>query len=169
MSGFGAYARQVNPTIQEGIAGLWYATGRGPLSVPHTNALRATMQNPVGSGKLILIHRLRMYASTANEYVHIHINPTTDLPAFVIPSSNRRIGLPNGVAVVKCDVGPTMSGGSELPYQIPLDNSVNTLTEFEIYPTLIVPPGVTIGIDFLNESGGVSDTVLLADWKEVAV
>lgn len=162
------YARQANPFIQEGIAGLWHATGRGPLSVPNGDSLRATMENPGGSGKLLLIHRLRIFAASPNEYVHVHIGPTTNLPAFVIPSSNRRVGFPNGVAVVKCDVGVNMGGGTVLPYQIPLDSSVNTLTEFEIFPTLILPPGVTIGLDFLNDTGGgPRDAVLLADWKEV--
>jgi hypothetical protein len=164
----GAFALQKNSFIQEGIAGLWYATGRGPLVVPNGSALRATTENPVGSGKLLLVHRLRVFAASPNEYVHIHINPTTNLPTFVIPSSNRRIGFPNGVAVVKCDVGANMSGGTVLPYQIPLDSSVNTLTEFEIFPTLILPPGTTIGIDFVNDTGGGPRyAVLLADWKEV--
>lgn len=162
------YAQQKNPFIQEGIAGLWFATGRGPLVVPNGSALRGTMENPVGSGKLLLIHRLRVFAASPNEYVRIHIGPTTNLPAFVVPSSNRRIGSPSGVAVVKIDVGANMTGGTVLPYQIPLDSSVNTLTEFEIFPTLIIPPGVTIGIDFLNDTGGgPRDAVLLADWKEV--
>lgn len=162
------YARQANPFIQEGIAGLWHATGRGPLSVPNGDALRGTMENPVGSGKLLLVHRLRIFAASPNEYVHIHIGPTGNLPVFNVGAPNRRIGGPAGVAVVKIDVGANMTGGTVLPYQIPLDSSVNTLTEFEIFPTLIIPPGITIGIDFLNDTGGgPRDAVLLADWKEV--
>lgn len=169
MGSGGGFARQADSFLDEGIKGQWYATGRGPVSVAGGGLTsgRFNVVNPVGSGKLIMIHRYRVHVTTASEFIEIRVNATTNLPTFALPATNRRVGGPAGVAQIFQDTGPAMTGGIALPYQIPVATSANTFTEFLIVPTIIVPPGFSIGTNFQNTTGGASNWITLLDWKEV--
>lgn len=167
MSG-GAFALRKDPFILEGMSKQWFSSGRGPIVIANNASMRATVENPVGSGKLIQIHRLRIFVTSSNETMILRVNPTTNLPAFVCGSPNRYVGGPAGVAVIKVDAGAAMSGGAVLPYEIPIASSDQTFTEFIVYPGITLPPGVTLGMNFLNDTGGsASDAVILGDWREI--
>lgn len=168
-SGGGGTGTPDDPFLAQGLAGQWFATGRGPISVNSMDAANLLISNPVGSGVLIQIHRFRIHVTSSSEYVAIRVNPTTNLPVTVVPSSNRRIGYPAGKAIVTMDAGPLMGGGSLLPYSIPVETAGQTFTEFTIIPTITVPPGFSIGTVFENTSGGPSMVVELLDWREVAI
>lgn len=158
-----------NAFLEQGLAGEWFATGRGPISVASMDSANLLISNPVGSGVLVQIHRFRIHVTSASEYVEIRVNPTTNLPVTVVPSSNRRIGAAAGKAIVTMDAGPAMTGGTVLPYEIPVETSGQTFTEFLIYPGITVPPGFSIGTVFENTSGGAAMVVELLDWREVAI
>ena len=165
--GSGSFVQPDDPFLYQGLQQDWYATGRGPVDVEAAESANLLISNPVGSGKLLQIHRLRGHVTTASEYVAVIVNPTTNLPATGIPSSNRYLGAPAGVADVFMDDGPAMTGGTLLSYQIPVETSAETFTEFLIYPSIIVPPGFSIGAIFTNTSAGESKVVMLLDWREV--
>lgn len=167
MGNHGFFARQASPFIDEGIDGHWFGSGSGPLTVAGGSSARFNVVNPVGSGKLLLIHRYRIHVTTASEYVGVIVNATTNLPATVVPSLNRRVGAAAGVAQIRHDAGASMGGGTILPYQIPVQVGSTTFTEFIIHPTIIVPPGASIGTNFVNTTGGNSQVVSLLDWEEV--
>lgn len=164
------YARQVDSFEDQGINGEWYAAGRGPMSVPNSQALRVTIENPLGSGRLLLLHRFRPWSSTDPDDFGVMAGPTTNLPVFVVASGNRRVGLPAGVGVVRTDVGVPMSGGIATEYRSPIASGPGTTsyTEFIVYPTIIVPPGVTLGVNVTNPSGSTAQMTALLDWREVA-
>lgn len=162
------FARQVDSFEDQGINGEWYAAGRGPLSVPNGNALRVTIQNPVGSGRLMLIHRFRPWSSTDPEDFTVIANPTTDLPTFQVASGNRRAGAAAGSAVIRVDVGTQMTGGTTADYRVPISSGASaSFTEFIIYPTVVVPPGVMLGVNVTNPSGSTASMTALLDWREV--
>ena len=165
----GSFSRQLDdPFLAQGIAGQWFASGRGPLDIPTMQSVNLLIANPPGSGKLILIHRYRVHVTSAAEYITIQVNPTTTLPMTVAGSPNRRIGAPAGVAIVTMDVNAVaMGGGTLLPYEIPVETSERTFTEFLMYPAIILPPGFSIGTSFTNTSEGSSKIVNLLDWREV--
>ena len=168
MGSGGGFARQADALIDEGVSGEWYGSGGGPLDVPPGDALRFLLLNPLGSGRKILIHRFRIHVTTASEYVQILVNPTTDLPVSVIPAYNRYVGKPNGQADLFLDTGVAMTGGLVLPYNIPVETAGATFTEFIIMPTIVLPPGSSIGTNFVNTTAGVSKGTALVDWKEIA-
>lgn len=167
MSTQGNFARQANSFIDEGLKGRWFGSGSGPLSVGIAQAARFNVVNPVGSGKLILIHRYRIHATTSSEYVAVMVNAALQLPVTVVPALNRLVGAPLGVAQIFHDVGLPMIGGTALPYQIPIQVGATTFTEFLIHPTIVVPPGASIGTNFVNTSGGPSLVTSLLDWEEI--
>jgi hypothetical protein len=167
MGSGGNFARIANSFIDEGLSGRWFGSGSGPITVAGGQAARFNVTNPLGSGKLILIHRYRIHVTTASEYVAVIVNATTNLPATVVPSLNRRVGSPTGVAQIRHDAGVVMTGGTALPYQIPIQVGSTTFTEFIIHPTIIVPPGASIGTNFANTTGGNSQVVSLLDWEEI--
>lgn len=157
-----------DPFLVEGLRGEWFSSGRGPVDIPTMESVNLLIKNPLGSGKLVMIHRYRVHVTSASEYIDIVVNPTTTLPVTAATSANRRVGMPNGVAIVTMDVDPVaMSGGTPLPYSIPVETASQTFTEFKIYPSIILPPGFSIGTSFTNASGGVSKMVNLLDWREV--
>lgn len=163
----GGFARTADPFLDEGIKGQWYGSGSGPIAVAGGQSARFNVINPVGSGKLIMIHRYRIHVTTASEYVEVRVNATTNLPVAVVPSTNRRVGAPNGVAQIRHDAGLAMSGGVLLPYSIPVQTGGATFTEFLIYPSIVLPPGFSIATNFLNATGGPSQATSLLDWAEM--
>lgn len=167
MMSAGFFARQASPFIDEGVDSRWFGSGSGPLTVAGGSAARFNVINPVGSGKLILIHRYRIHVTTSSEYVAVIVNATTNLPATVVPALNRRVGAAMGVAQIRHDAGAAMSGGTTLPYQIPIQVGATTFTEFIIHPTIVLPPGASIGTNFVNTTGGASQAVSLLDWEEI--
>lgn len=170
MGSSAGFVRQGDPLLLEGMAGEWFSSGRGPLDIPTMESVNLLIANPLGSGKLVMIHRYRVHVTSASEYIDIVVNPTTDLPVTVAASTNRRLGSPNGVAIVTMDVNPVpMTGGTPLPYSIPVETASQTFTEFMIFPAITLPPGFSIGTSFTNSSGGASKMVNLLDWREVKV
>lgn len=167
MGSGGNYARIADPFLEQGVKGQWYGSGSGPISIPGGQAARFNVINPVGSGKLILIHRYRIHVTTASEYVEVRVNATTNLPVTAVPATNRRVGAAAGVAQITHDAGVAMSGGVLLPYSIPVQTGGATFTEFLIYPSIILPPGFSIGTNFLNATGGPSLATSLLDWAEL--
>lgn len=164
----GSFALKADSFILEGLSREWFSSGRGPVAVPLNSSMRATIENPVGSGKLVQIHRLRIFVTSSNETMVLRVNPTTNLPTFVCGSPNRFVGAAAGSAVIKVDVGPAISGGVILPYEIPIASSDQTFTEFIVYPGITLPPGVTLGMNFVNDTGGGdADAVILGDWREI--
>lgn len=169
MGSLGGFARQSDPLFDEGLRAQWFGTGSGPLDVNAGDALRFLMVNPLGSGKLIMIHRFRIHVTAASEYVQVLVNPTTNLPVTSVPAYNRYVGKPNGIAVLTLDTGIAMSGGLVLPYNIPVETGGATFTEFVIHPSIVLPPGSSIGTNYTNSTAGVSKGTTLVDWREVPV
>lgn len=167
MGSGGGFARQADPFIDEGMRGEWYSSGAGPIDVPASDTLRFLIRNPIGSGRLLMIHRYRIHVTTASEYVQVIVNPTTNLPVTTIPSPNRFLGKPSGLAVLTIDPGAAMTGGSSLTYDIPVETGGATFTEFQIYPSIVVPPGFSIGTNYSNNTAGVSKGTVILDWREV--
>lgn len=151
---------------EEGKQGLWYAAGRGPLSVPNNRYLNFLLVNPAESQKLVHIYRYRSWASTAAGDIEIRVNPTTSLPTTVVTPANRRVGFPPGAAIITCDVATTvMGGGTVLPYKIPIAEGDSVgFTDFIIEPFITVPPGFSIGSSHFSNTGNSNMTALL-DYK----
>ena len=164
----GGFARQADPFIDEGMRGEWYSSGAGPIDVLAGDTLRFLIKNPLGSGKLLMIHRYRIHVTTASEYVQVIVNPTTNLPVAAIPSPNRYLGKPGGIAQLLIDAGLAMTGGASLTYDIPVETGGSTFTEFQIYPSIVVPPGFSIGTNYTNNTAGASKGTVILDWREVA-
>lgn len=114
MSSQSSLARDKPDFFDIGLAGRYYNTGRGPLSVPSGQNLRLLGVNPAGSGKLVIVHRIRFFTNTPLEFLDLRVNPTTGLPTFALTSTSQRLGSPNGSAVVTCDVSGTPLGGGVL-------------------------------------------------------
>lgn len=168
MGSTGGFARQADSFIDEGLQGEWYSSGAGPIDVPAGDTLRFLIANPLGSGKLIMIHRYRIHVTTASEYVQVIVNPTTNLPVASIPSPNRYLGKPSGAATLTIDSGVPMIGGASLTYDIPVETGGATFTEFTIYPSIVVPPGFSIGTNYTNNTAGTSKGTVILDWREIA-
>ena len=123
-----------------------YTTGRLELAV--AGNVRATITNPVGSGKTIKMHRLAGLASAGPDWATLWINPTTGLPATAARTALNAIvggGVPN-VGQVKADTSATtpLGGGTDpgIVFGIP------AASRFELnLPPLILAAGVTLGIN----------------------
>lgn len=156
-----------SPGIDLSNNGQAFNTGIGPVSVANGSNLSFMIANPVGSGKRIYLDRVRMYSSTtADIMVPFFINPTTNLPATSVPSYAQFVGAPNGVAQVTWANNATpVGGGIVAPYNIVILQK--TLTDFQIFPTRILPPGTSLALTIPNSSGGALNFIVINDWFEI--
>lgn len=149
-----------------GVSGRAFFTGRGPMTNPVGSSFRALLVNPANSGRLAMVQRVRYFSSGVNEFLTVRLNPTGNLPTFLLPSSSYRIAKPAGLSQVYIDVGPAPTGGAELPYKVPAQPE-DALVEFMIYPTRIMPPGTSVSLHTENTSGGEVRMTIIVDWFEV--
>jgi hypothetical protein len=139
------------------------STGRTTLSV--AGNFRATLTNPAGSGRNLLVYRWSSMATNVG-FARIRVNPTTGLPATVRPSSAQLVGGAAAVGVLRSDTDATvaLAGGTDTGIDIGIPPNGRTVLDF---PPMIVPPGNLLGVNV--PFTGAADSVLTLYWVEEAV
>lgn len=146
--------------------GRSFHNGIGPVSVGVGEHLRFYFKNPVGSGRVGYVNRLRFFSDSIDGYLEVRINPTTGLPATQIPSVSQRAGAPNGLAQLFGDVSAVgIGGGGALGWQLPITRGDQN--EFQIPGARVIPAGVGISVDFANDAESAGLLSVALDWHEL--
>ena len=141
-----------------------FVNGSGRLSAALANNLRATLQNPVGSGKNLFIYALTAFC-TVQAYGELRINPTTGLPVGLRTASNKRVGGRASFAVMNADLNATtpLGGGSLASTVIAI--SPGRREEITLDHPFMLAPGITMGVGVPLSAAG--DIVLnVSYWEE---
>lgn len=131
-------------------------------------SIRATIENPAGSGVNILLVRLVATSEGAGQVVtsDTYINPDTNVPTTSFTPFNTLVGGPAANGVFKADTGAgNMSGGTLTDLHIALGGS-RERTEISLDAPVIVTPGVTLGIDIPLGATQTTNGAFAAYWIE---
>lgn len=144
-------------------AGQRWGTASGEITIGANEHVRATIENPAGSGKVVRIEKFVVTQNVGYALANFFINPTTGLPTTVRTGGNQKIGHPGTAkAIVKIDKGLTaLSGGSDTD----LDALFPPGREIHDEP-MEIPPGVTVGINVPVGLLGTGKASLTVYWTE---
>lgn len=144
-------------------AGRRFGTASGEITIGANEHVRATIENPAGSGKVVRVEELIFTQNVGYAPVNFHINPTAGLPTTVRDPGNQRIGHPGvAKAVVKIDKSLTaLSGGTDthMDALFPPGREVND-------EPLEIPAGVIVGINVPVGLLGTGKASLTVYWTE---
>lgn len=149
------------------LAGLGraYIVGSGRMSLAVAGNVRATITNPVNSGRNVLISKIVSFG-TARSWADVRLNPTTGLPVSAPrPVVNAIFGQPGGVAQLRVDTDATTPLGGGTDTGLVIATGPEDRTPVELKPYLLIAPGVVAGINV--PFAGAADAVLTAYFAEV--
>lgn len=127
-------------------AGRLLIAGTGQLTLAVAGNVRATLENPAGSGRNLLVLRFQGMATSAG-WATLRVNPTSGLPVAAKAHLNSIVGLGSGVGLVKADTdtATALGGGTASSVTLGLPAGTRFLHDFTAAP-LVLTPGVTLGI-----------------------
>lgn len=141
----------------------FFLAGSGRLSLSVAGNVRATITNPAGSGRNMMLARLVSFG-TGTAWATILINPTTGLPATAArPHLNAIVGAAGGAGVMKVDTDTTVALGGGTDTGIVLGSGANNRNPVDL-PPIILTPGLTMGINI--PFAGAADATLSLYWFE---
>lgn len=144
-------------------SGYAFKSSTARMALTAAGNVRATIANPAGSGRRLLLHRMTGLA-TGIAWARMYVNPTIGLPAGVRPVNNAFIGHPvTPVAEMRADTNLTtaLGGGNDSGLDVGIPNGTRWTLELE---PMIVPAGVTVGVNV--PFAGAADAVMTAYWVE---
>lgn len=147
-------------------SGAVYFATSAKLDIGANEIVRATIENPVGSGVNLILDHLVSVQNIATAWAGIFINPTAGLPTALLTARNAKVGHPSTPkAVIKVDDAlAALSGGTEIATL-----GVETGRDVIDLPPLTLPPGYTLGVNLpvgLIATGAASFAVYW--WEEPA-
>jgi hypothetical protein len=135
-----------------------------PLVLTAAGNARATIANPAGSGRKLMVARLTVFSDAAGE-AGLFINPTAGLPGGTArPMLNAVVGGAAGVAELRADTSTltALSGGADTGVTAAF--TANRREQIDL-PPLVLTPGVTLGVNVpINATS--SRSLLSAYWFE---
>lgn len=138
-----------------------FMAGSGLLTTGIGSSIRATLENPGGSGKNLYVYSFTAFSSAVST-LQLRIQPTTNLPAGVRTPTNKIIGGPAPSALMKADLGAAMTGGTVASTELRLPAGVRVEVDFD--QPIRMAPGVMLGIGWSVGVGG--DMNVNVSWWE---
>lgn len=132
-----------------------FMAGSGVLTTGVGSSLRATLENPVGSGRNLYVYSFSAFSSDLST-LQLRINPGSNLPSTARTPANKVIGGPASVALMKSDLGSSLGGGSLSSTELRMEANRRMLVNFE--QPLRLGPGVTLGIGWTLGVAGTFNT-----------
>lgn len=146
--------------------GRAFKSSTARMTLAAAGNVRATIQNPAGSGRRVLVYKLTGLA-TGTAWARMRVNPTTGLPVAARPVNNAYVGHPNtAVAQMKADTDLTVALGGGTDSGLDVGIPSGSRWELKLEP-MIIPAGVTLGVNV--PFAGAADAVMTAYWIEEAV
>lgn len=163
LAGMTGSAATLESRVKAGTAYI-ASVGKLTLSLGFLN-LKATIENPAGSGKVLYVYALEIAQDgVALAWPSLLLNPTTNKPSGTAGTAkfNQNPGSPNTtVALIKSAVeAAAMSGGTDL-------GAVPIPTGRQVYRDHIyaLPPGTVLGMN-LAGAIGLNGTIRAFYWEE---
>lgn len=156
--------------LQHAAAGRAFVATTAEVSASLGQSIRATIQNPAGSGKTVLLLQISATSADTGGLVvgDVFLNPTTNLPTTAYTPFNNLAGAgPAAATVFKADAGSSMSGGTTTDLHIGLIGAGRKAFEFDSMP-IVIPAGVTLGLNIPLGALSATDGLFAAYFIEVA-
>jgi hypothetical protein len=145
-------------------SGRMYFGGSGKMSLAVAGNLRAVLQNPADSGRVMYVARM-VVTTTAMGWADLFVNPTVGVPTSTPrPVTNAIIGQntsPKGVIRADTDTTTALGGGWNTGVSIGSPGGQRTNLDL---PPFVLAPGVTLG--FNNAFAGAADVSMSVFWWE---
>jgi hypothetical protein len=147
--------------------GRFFLSSTGKLALAAAGNVRATLQNPAGSGRNLYVARIGSLASAGPAWATVWLNPTTGLPSSAArPHLNALVSGANtaGVGVMKADTDLTvpLAGGMDTGVVIGIPAGSRISLDL---PPIVLVPGQTLGFNL--PFTGAADAVMSVYWGEI--